>query len=141
MQGAGDAQQEGMGGMRLDEGAETEGISATRWVCSARLPESIIPNNTIFVEKILWVGCWCATHKEHIMLQKNVLSKGLIRALMGPVTCTVLPQNARISLTGCGCLLWRLLLLDVEVVHVSCSKEKTCVPPAFKQLIWERVLV
>ena len=98
MQGAGEAQRQGMGGMRLDEGAETEGISATCWVCGARLPEIILPNNTNFMEKILWVGCWRATHKEHIMLQKNVLSKGLIRALMGPVTCTVLPQNAHFLL-------------------------------------------
>jgi len=73
--------------MKLDQGAETEGISGTCWLCGARHPERILPDNTHFVEKnVGWVLA-CHTQKC-IMLQKNVLSKGLIRTLIGTLTCT-----------------------------------------------------
>lgn len=73
--------------MKLDQGAEAAGISGTGWLCGARPPERILPDNTHFMEKnVGWVLA-CHTQKC-IMFQKNVPSKGLIRTLMGPLLCT-----------------------------------------------------
>lgn len=75
--------------MKLDQdakAAKAEGISGTGWLCSARHPKRMLPDNTHFMEKnVGWVLA-CHTQKR-IALQKNVLSKGLIRAFMGPLPC------------------------------------------------------
>lgn len=93
--------------MKLDQGDETEGVSGTGWLCSTRHPERILPDNTHFVEKnVGWILA-CHTHRC-IMLQKNVLSEGLIRTLVGLLPCTYLgkkKKRAEMTSNGCGHLL------------------------------------
>lgn len=55
--------------MKLDQCAETEGISGTGWLCGARHPERTLPDNTHFVEKkVGWVLARhtqkCITHSR-----------------------------------------------------------------------------
>lgn len=76
-----------MGDVKLDLGAEGEGISGTDWLCSARHPKRILPDNTHFGEKnVDWV-LGCCTEKC-VTLQKSVLPKGLIGAFRGPLPAT-----------------------------------------------------